>query len=51
MMGSTGPEAARDEIRVETAGACVAAGPFRRPMTGCVRPRDVIQAAASDVTE
>jgi hypothetical protein len=40
-----------DEIRVETAGACVAAGPSRRPMTGCVRPRDITRDAASAVTE
>ena len=51
MTGSTGPEAARDEIRVETAGACVAAGPFRRLMTGCVKPRDITRDAASAVTE
>ena len=40
-----------NEIRVETAGACAAAGPSRRPMTGCVRPRDITRDAASAVTE
>lgn len=42
---------AGNEIRVETAGACVAAGPSRRPMTGCVRPRDTTRDGASAVTE